>query len=1105
MRKRTQRSRTAAVAACAAVAAALTSGAMTSATASDGSSGGASGRVAEQSRGGARIALITGDRVLVDAEGEVTGLIRAEGRENVPVRALTIDGATHVIPADAQRLIADGTLDRRLFNVTELSREPYRERGGLGVIVTYTGERQANLLSAQDDEATTLDAVNGEALVVEEGELAGLWNTLTEPTGEAQRLAAAPRIESIALDGHVQATLDTSVPQIGAPEAWEAGFDGEGTTIAILDTGISSQHEDVAPQVIATENFSDSPDSEDRHGHGTHVASTAAGTGAHSGGTYTGVAPGARLLDGKVLDDYGSGWDSGIIAGMEWAVEQGADVVSMSLGGYAGSEVDPLEDAVNTLSAESDALFVIAAGNDGPGQNTIGSPGTAEAALTVGAVDKQDQLADFSSVGGRLRDAAVKPDVTAPGVDIGAAASPGSIIEADGTPVADGYTAISGTSMATPHVAGAAAILAQAHPDWTGEQLKAALTASTRQLDGYTPMQQGTGRIDIPAALAQTVIAETASVNFGIVPFPHDDAEPITEELTYRNLGDQDTTLDLTVQALAPDGSAAPEGVFALGADQVTIPAGGTATVPVTANTAAGDQYGAYTLWITATGGDQTVRTSGSVLREEEKFDLTVQGLDRDGAATGFWEGSVANLETGDIFWFTPGEDGSDTVRLPEGEYLVDGVVSDAEPGSDDVTGLDLLVQPSLTLTEDTTVDLDASRAEPVSLTGPDEAAELTRLNVGIEVMESADYGIASYLMTGAQPNGVGTAQFGDAPEGYDVSSFANTVWSVDDREYQLAETREGELFTGLDVQVPQEELARITTRAGSTLPGVPGILLTWPTTVPFSDAPWQELPRTREVFVQATAGEWRQEVWQTDPETFAAAVQYMSAPRAYQAGESYESTLNVGVFGPAIGADGGLRREGDALYGTVNLFGDSAGNSGFSTVDSASTTLYRNGEEYATSTDYLDFVVFELPAEEAEYELVTTASRAGTGAVSSTEVTSSYTFTSANPGEGEIAEVPVSAVRFTPELTLENTAPGGDTVQVPVTVQGSAAGDNLGSLTVSVSYDGGETWTETPVENGAVTVTNPDAGSSVSFHAEAVDGQGNTTTQTIIDAYRTT
>ena len=204
--------------------------------------------------------------------------------------------------------------------------------------------------------------------------------------------------------------------------------------------------------------------------------------------------------------------ESAILAGMQWAAtEEKAKVVNISLGGTDTPEVDPLEEAVNRLTAQSGTLFVVAAGNEG-GEGTVGSPGSADAALTVGAVDKQDELADFSSRGPRVGDGAVKPDITAPGVDIVAAGAKESVI---GEPVGEQYMRLSGTSMATPHVAGAAAILAQQHPDWKAAELKGALMGSAKPAADQTAFEQGAGRVDVARAIKQTVIAEPGSVSFG--------------------------------------------------------------------------------------------------------------------------------------------------------------------------------------------------------------------------------------------------------------------------------------------------------------------------------------------------------------------------------------------------------------------------------------------------------------------------------------------------------------------------------------------------------------------------------------------------------------
>jgi subtilisin family serine protease len=192
-----------------------------------------------------------------------------------------------------------------------------------------------------------------------------------------------------------------------------------------------------------------------------------------------------------VLDDEGNGQDSWVLAGMEWAAAQGADVVNLSLSTrYPADGLSPLDQAVNRLTTESGALFVVAAGNGGPGSQTIGSPAAADAALAVGAVDKSGQLAPFSSRGQRRGDGAIKPDITAPGVGIVVA-------------------------RATPHVAGAAAILAGQHPDWTPGQLKAALMGAAQPNPHLSVHEQGAGRVDVARATTQRLRTDTGSLSLG--------------------------------------------------------------------------------------------------------------------------------------------------------------------------------------------------------------------------------------------------------------------------------------------------------------------------------------------------------------------------------------------------------------------------------------------------------------------------------------------------------------------------------------------------------------------------------------------------------------
>ncbi|MGW8847550.1 S8 family serine peptidase [Streptomyces xiamenensis] len=1057
---------------------------------------------------GLRVTLITGDQVVVGQDGQVRGLIRAEGRESIPVQHLTIAGDSYVIPQDARSLIRAGSLDQRLFNVSRLATERYQQAGGLPLIVTYGGQARtqdsaASLLADAapqgSEDSTVLESLNGEALVVTAEETADVWAALTRTTGggEAFALTATPGITAIALDGVAHKTLAESVPQIGAPEAWEAGYDGEGVKVAVVDTGVSDAHPDLADgKVTAAENFSDSPDTVDRDGHGTHVASTVAGTGAHSGGTYTGVAPGAEIISAKVLDDNGGGWESDIIEGMEWAVDQGADIISMSLGGPAGFEIDPMEEAVNRLSAESDALFIIAAGNSGPFAGSIGSPGTADAALTIGAVDKSDQLADFSSVGPRTRDGALKPDVTAPGVDIAAAGAPDAAIWQYGDPVADGYVAISGTSMATPHASGAAALLKQQHPEWTGEQLKAVLTGSTIGGEGLSATQQGSGRIDVPSAMDATVIAETTSLSFGVVPFPHEEADPVTQELTYRNLGDTEVTLDLALETLDTEGGAAPEGFYTLSADQVTVPAGGTATVEVTAHTALGDQYGIYSAYITATGDNgQSVRTAGAVEREAEKFDIALDVTGRGGEAAEFYFGDLYNLDTDE--WF----DIYGTARVPEGEYAIAVSVLEVDDAQENLNGIDWLVVPGLTVTEDTAVSVDAREAEEVVYASPDDAATQTDLSAGF-VLEGDDFSLNSGWLAGGLPEGFGTAQLGEPGEGNRISGYAGTSWERDDVQYQGAYLHDEGFFTGLQLRIKPEDLAEIVTRQGSPVEGDTGVLFTWADAVGSASGTERELPRTTRVFVETTHSGWGQDLL-----TFGSDGYFESPARAFEAGETVERTFNVGVFGPIVdGEYGGLVRDGDTLYGALIPFADGDGNFGYSSYDedNARTVLYRDGAEFAVFDDMLDYSSFDLPAEEADYELVTTVGRDPARFPVTTEITASFTFTSAGGADDEVVTLPASGVRYSPALALDSTAPAGESgFAVPFTVQGSGAGDGS-SVVISYSTDGGETWLDAAVADGAITVDNPAAGGSVSLRAEVTDADGNTSTQTIIDAYRT-
>jgi subtilisin family serine protease len=317
-------------------------------------------------------------------------------------------------------------------------------------------------------------------------------------------------VEYIWPDLPVHTCLDVSTPRIQAPLVWNAGFQGEGIKIGIVDTGIDPGHDDFEGRLVAMTNLVATPQGlagdsgTDDNGHGTHVASIAAGTGARSGGKYRGVAPAASLYVAKVLDANGGGMMSNVMAGVEWAVDQGVHVINLSLGSTGPCDGS---DALSTLCDQAvqqhGTVICVAAGNEGPEDSSVGSPGCARWVITIGAVDDADQVTDFSSRG-PTSDGRVKPDMVFPGKGIVAAQAAGTAL---GPVVAPGYVQLSGTSMATPHATGSVTLLLQAKPDLTPSQVKWLLLATAQNL-GENLNAQGSGRGDVFRAY-QNLLTET--------------------------------------------------------------------------------------------------------------------------------------------------------------------------------------------------------------------------------------------------------------------------------------------------------------------------------------------------------------------------------------------------------------------------------------------------------------------------------------------------------------------------------------------------------------------------------------------------------------------
>jgi subtilisin family serine protease len=394
---------------------------------------------------------------------------------------------------------------------------------------------------------------------------------------EIQKL---PYVSRVSEDGLVQTCDDTSNAVIGAPDFWSAyGEGGEGIDIGFLDSGIDYLHEALggAPfpnsKVVGGYDFvNDDADPMDDNGHGTHVAGIAAGNGPPPT-NLRGVAYGARIWAFKVMDAQGVGYFSTLLAGIEKALDPDDNpetptpirVLNLSIGStptflFIRPE-DPISQAVDN-AVRAGVVCVVAAGNDGPVQQSISSPGGARNALTVGASDNQDHIAPFSSLGPTNNTYSFKPDLVAPGVRTYSAQLGG------------GYVNHSGTSMATPHVTGAAALLIQRHPTWSPAEIKAALMESAHDI-GRDIWTQGNGRVSIADAARRNVVITPASLHFGIDDLNAPAVWSSSATLTFRN----DTT---AVQQFSFTAEGVPPGVQVLFAPStLTVPDHGIDSVNV--------------------------------------------------------------------------------------------------------------------------------------------------------------------------------------------------------------------------------------------------------------------------------------------------------------------------------------------------------------------------------------------------------------------------------------------------------------------------------------------------------------------------------------------
>lgn len=438
------------------------------------------------------------------------------------------------VPAWAAQHAGDRKLDR------DLLARAHAPRGESRVIIQTTDGAPAS------DLIGSLGGRPGRHLRALRGQVARIQDSALDD------LAASARVESVSLDRHVRGTMERTGTTVGATWVREQlGVDGSGIGIAIIDSGVTTWHDDLGSERVV--HFADfvgyqaSP--YDDYGHGTHVAGIIAGNGYDSDGARRGIAPGASLVVLKVLDASGDGYISNVIAAIDYAVEQrtrfNIRVINLSVaaGVHQSFTTDPLTLAARR-AVEAGIVVVTAAGNfgrDAKGQLQYGgitAPGNAPWVLTVGATTHNgtvfrgdDTVAPFSSRGPTRIDRAAKPDLVAPGVGIESLADNSSALYAahpsarlwgtldTSTPP---YLSLTGTSMAAPVVAGTIALMLQAHPTLTPNLVKAVLQYTAEDRAKFDSLTEGAGFLNARGAvqLAQSLSAGPGAASVKDDPTP---------------------------------------------------------------------------------------------------------------------------------------------------------------------------------------------------------------------------------------------------------------------------------------------------------------------------------------------------------------------------------------------------------------------------------------------------------------------------------------------------------------------------------------------------------------------------------------------------------
>ncbi|WP_372405587.1 serine protease [Streptomyces luteireticuli] len=481
-----------------------------------------------------------------------------------------------------------------------------------------------------------------------------------------------------------------------------------------------------------------------------------------------------------------------------------------------------------------------------------------------------------------------------------------------------------------------------------------------------------------------------------------------------------------------------------------------------------------------------------------ETYTLTVRHLDRAGRSTGSYETTVTGLSgPGAGRAVKPhGDSGTTTVRLPKGRYLLDSYL----PGGSAAAGADWVVQPRLDLDRNTTVTVDARTTAPVDVSPPDRSADFLQGAMFVQVTHGGTARVVNRL-AGSPRLRVG--HLGPAAEAGSVKQWYDAYWTTKNTTYALGDSVTGDrALTGLTRHPAAKDLATVRVQ-GAARPGAQGSATAdvQPAGLSIGASRKFPVPGATTFLVTPGRGPWEFVYWApTAPG--APATRYTAGPLAVRAGSTTTLAFDNPVLGPTLTGRHRVVRSGNRLAVDVPLLADGSGHApSASAYATASTTLHRDGKPVGTRSGAPGRAEFTVPPGRASYRVTSTAQRKGASGAA-TRVTAAWTFVSR--ATTRPTPLPVSVVRFSPRLAPGGTAVAGGDLRIPVAVEGAAAGGRVRSLKVSVSMDGGKSWTRVPVERDAVTVRNPRAGTGVSLRAELTDTAGNTLAQTVVDAYRT-